>query len=75
MVLVQKYQFFELSFLGNVGQENFSYDILERKTAFLGCKNKKYKQSKNAHFFNFYFLCNIGQKNIFYDILEKKKPF
>ena len=50
MVLAQKRQFFELFFLGNVGQENIFYDILERKAAFLGCKNKKYKQSKNCHF-------------------------
>ena len=37
-------------FLGNIGQENVFYDILERKNAFLGYKNKKFKQSKNWHF-------------------------
>ena len=26
-------------FLGNIGQENVFYDILERKNAFLGYKN------------------------------------
>ena len=26
--------------LGNIGQENVFYDILERKNAFLGYKNK-----------------------------------
>ena len=36
--------------LGNIGQENFFYDILERKIAFLGYKNKKFKKSKNGHF-------------------------
>ena len=34
-------------FLGNIGQENVIYDILERKNAFLGYKNKKFKKSKN----------------------------
>ena len=33
-------------FLGNIGKENEFYDILERKNAFLGHKNKKYKKSK-----------------------------
>ena len=30
-------------FLGNIGKENEFYDILERKSAFLGNKNKKFK--------------------------------
>ena len=38
-------------FLGNKGWENVFYDILERKIAFLGYKNKKFKKSKNWHFF------------------------
>ena len=37
-------------FLGNIGQENVLYDILERKGAFLGHKNKKFKKSKNWQF-------------------------
>ena len=37
--------------LGNIGQENFLYDILERKNAFLGYKNKKFKNSKKLTFF------------------------
>ena len=37
-------------FLGNIGQETVFYDILERKNAFLGYKNKKFKKSKNWHF-------------------------
>ena len=32
MVLVKKWQFFQLVFLGNIGQENVFYDILEQKT-------------------------------------------
>ena len=50
MVLVQKWPFYQLFFLGNIGQENVFYDILERKNAFLGYKNKKFKKSKNSHF-------------------------
>ena len=37
-------------FLGNIDKENVFYDILERKNAFLGYKNKKFKKSKNWHF-------------------------
>ena len=47
MVLVQKWPFFQLYFLGTIGQENVFYDILERKKTFLGYKNKKFKKSKN----------------------------
>ena len=90
MVLVQKWPFFQLFFLGNIGQENVFYDILERKNAFLGYKNKKFKKSKNwdfskgvnpwfwtknGHFSKFVFLGNIGQENVFYDILEQKNAF
>ena len=90
MVFVQKWPFFQLFFLGNIGQENVFYDILERKNAFLGYKNKKSKNtknwhfckgvnpwfwSKNGHFSNFFFLGNIGQENVFYDILERKNAF
>ena len=60
------------------------YDILERKNAFLGYKNKKLKKSKIDIFpkgvthgfgpkmaiFPTFFLGNIGQENVFYDILE-----
>ena len=50
MVWVQKWPFFELFFLGNIGQENVFNDIVERKIALLGYKNKKFKKSKNRHF-------------------------
>ena len=90
MVLVPKCRFFQLLFLGNIGLENILYDILERKNAFLGFKNKKFKKSKNwdfwkgvnpwfcsknDHFSNLFFLGNIGQENILYDILEGKNAF
>ena len=66
-------------FLGNIGQENIFYDILDRENAILGYKNKKFKKtenwhfskevnpwlwSKNDHFSNFSFLRNIGQENV-----------
>ena len=50
MVLVQKWPIFQLCFLGNIGQENVFYDILDWKNAFLGYKEKKFKKSKNGHF-------------------------
>ena len=46
MVLVKNWPFFHLFCLGNIGQENVFYDILERKNAFLGYKNKKFKIRK-----------------------------
>ena len=47
MVLVQKWPFSNF-FLGNIGQENVFYDILERKNDFLGYKNKKFKKWKSG---------------------------
>ena len=69
---------------------NVFYDILERKNAFRGFKNKTVKKSKNWHFFrgvnpwfwsknghfsNIFFLGNTGKENVFYDILERKSAF
>ena len=42
--------FFNFFFLGNIGQENVFYDILERKKAFLGFKNEKFKNLKIGFF-------------------------
>ena len=89
MVLVQNWPLLQLFFLGNIGQENVFYDILERKNPLLGYKKKK---SKNCKIYIFYkglthgfgpkmaifptfFLGNIGQENVFYDILERKNAF
>ena len=81
---------FELFLLGNIGRENVFYDILERKNAFQGYKNKKFKKSKYWHFSkevnpcfrskhgqfsNFFFLGNRGQETVFYDILERNHAF
>ena len=85
MVLVQKWPFFNLFFSGNIGKENVFYDILERKNAFLGYKNKSSKSgkmsgvnpwfwSKTGDFFKLFFLGNIRHENVFYDILAKKTP-
>ena len=46
MVLGQKWPFFQAFFLGNIGQENVSYDIIERKNAFLGYKKRGLKNRK-----------------------------
>ena len=87
MVLVQKWPFFQFCFLGNIGQANVFYDIVERRNAFLGYKNKKLKRSKNwhfskgvnpwfwsknGHFSNFLFSGNIGQATVFYEIQDQK---
>ena len=76
--------------LGNIGQENLFYDILERKNGFLGYKNKKFKKSKKwhfskevspwfwskiGHFSTFFCLGNIDKENVFYDILKRKNTF
>ena len=89
MDLVQKWQFIELFFLGNIGQENVFYDILKRKNGFLGYKKKSSHSRKIDIFpnglphgfgpkmaiFLTFFLANKGQENVFYDILERKTPF
>ena len=51
MVVRQKWPFFQLFFFGNIDQEDIFYDILERKNAFLGYKNKKFKKSKKLTFY------------------------
>ena len=43
----RKMAIFPIFFLGIIRQENVFYDILERKNAFLGYKNQKFKKSKN----------------------------
>ena len=51
MVLVQKWPFLQHFYLGNLGKENVFYDILKRKSAYEGYKNKKLKKSKKLTFF------------------------
>ena len=47
MVMVKNGHFSNFAFLGQIGQENVFYNILEEKKAFLGDKNKKDKTSNN----------------------------
>ena len=65
MFLVQNRPFFQLFFSGNIGKENVFGDILERKHAFLGYKNKKFKQSKIA-IFPFFWSKNDHFSKIFF---------
>ena len=51
MLTVQKWPFSKLSFLGNIGQQNVCYDILERNNVFLAYSNKKFQKSKKLRFF------------------------
>ena len=76
MVLVKIGHFSTLSFLINLGKENEFYDLLKRKNAFLGYKNKKFKKWKNWCFSkgvsslfwskSGYFLGNLGLENVGY---------
>ena len=90
MVLLQKWSFFQLFFLGNIGQENVFYDIVERKKRFSKLQKQRVQKvekltffhggnplvwSKNGHFSKFFFLGNKDQENVFYDILERKNAF
>ena len=88
MVLVQKWPFFQLICLGNIGQENVFYEILKRKNAFQGYKNKKFKKSKNSHFskwvnpwfcsknghFSNFFLQAIQPMKMSFTIFQNEKP-
>ena len=90
MLQVQKWPFFKLFFKGSIGQEIVFYDVLERKNAFLGYKNKKFKNSKNwhfskgvkpwfwsknGHFSNFFFLVIEARKMSFTILQNTKTPF
>ena len=77
-------------FLGNKVKENAFYDILKRKNAFLGYKNKMLKKSKNWHFskgvnpwfcskngliLKLFLLGNIVQENVIHYIQKRKNAF
>ena len=76
------------SFLGNIGQENVLYYILEQKTPFQAIKTRGLKSRNIKMFpkgsvhgfgqkqaFFLFFLGNKGEENVFYYILERKKAF
>ena len=46
MVLVQKWPFYQLFFLGNIGQENVFYDIENEKTPLYAIKTQSSKSRK-----------------------------
>ena len=90
MVLLQKWPFFQLFFLANLGQENVFQDILEQQNAFLRYKNKKSKElknwyfskgvnpwfwSKNGHFSNSSFQAIQTRKISFAIFQNQKTPF
>ena len=85
MVLVDIWPYFHSFRLGNKGQENMFYNILERKTPFLATKTRSWKGRKIAIFpsslwfwskIGHFFLVNIGQENFsVYNMLERKKAF
>ena len=88
--LSKKGHFFIFFFFRQYKPGKYLYDILERKNAFLGYKNKKFKKSRNWHFskgfypmvfvqkcpfFEPFFFGNIHQEHVFYDILEGENVF
>ena len=80
---------FTTFFVGNIGHVNVFYDILERKNAFLGYKNKNFKISKKCHFskvvnprfwfrnsrFFQFFFWTIQARTISFTIFQNKKRF
>ena len=77
-------------FLGNIGQENVFYDILERKKAFVGYKKKEVEKvkklnlskgvdlwfsSKNSHFSKFFLEAILARQNVFLRFSTTKKLF
>ena len=50
MVLVKKWPFFHVFFLGNIGKDNVFYNILEQKNFFLAQKKKTQKVEKLRFF-------------------------
>ena len=66
-------------FLSVIGQEKVFYDILERKNAFLGYKNSKFKKWKNFDFsrgVNPWFWSEIGHFSIFgFQAIQARKKF
>ena len=71
----RKMTIFPPFFLGNMGQECVFYDILLRRNAFLGSKNKKFKYQKKAIFSTFFFLAVKARKMSFTIFYNKKTPF
>ena len=88
LVSVKNWPFCHVFIFGDIGQKNVFYNILERKNAFLGYKNKNFKVSKNWGFSKWVSLCfvqkwatspsffifgNIGQEKFFLRYSGSKK--
>ena len=68
MVFVENWPFYHVFILGDMGQKNVVYNIVERKHAFLGYNNKKLKKVENLRFLqkvNLWFWYKIGHLSIF----------
>ena len=50
MVSGKNWYFFKIFSLGKIGQKSVFYVIVEGRNAFLDCRNKKLKKSKNCDF-------------------------
>ena len=85
MVLVQKWPFFYVFYIGHIGQGKVFYDICERKNAFLGFKDKTFKQSKKIervlgsvvlvknNFFSIFLIQAIQARKICFTIFQNKE--
>ena len=51
MVLVEKWPFFHVFFLGNIGQENLFHTILERKKRLPSPEKKEVQKVEKVRFF------------------------
>ena len=83
MVLVKKWPFFHVFFLGNIGQENVFYNILEQQRPFWPIKTSGLKSRKIEIFgkglthsfgqkmaiFPCLLFSNIGQEKVYYNLL------
>ena len=73
-----KVAIFSPFFLGNIGQENVFYDILERNNAFLSYKNQKFKKVEKLAFFRKGLTHGFGPKmasfpTFFFSVIEARK--
>ena len=85
MVLVQKWPFFYVFYIGHIGQGKVFYDICERKNACLGFKDKTFKQSKKIervlgsvvlvknNFFSIFLFQAIQARKICFTIFQNKE--
>ena len=86
MVLVQKWPFFDVFYIGHIGEGKVFYDICERKNAFLGFRqDKTFKQSKKIervlgsvvlvknNFFSISLIQAIQARKICFTIFQNKE--